>query len=252
MNIGLTITCISTNKKKSTFQSFKKFGNKYWDDTTTNKSKIGYYFAYYFQKKYVYIYKIINILPPSKRPADMDWDSDKNILCFGPRLKEFTWDEWINGVGFGAPYTPDYRINQTFSSSYDNLCISHGQFNFNTLINILSTVANDIQSVIIEKPVTLVIEDKKDTLIEEDYEDEDEEEVIKRERDQKILEANKEAEIRLKNAKKQKILKARIDRLKDENAEIDKKISELNALKTINTKKISDIMEGKYDEEIVL
>ena len=251
MNIGLTITCISGDKKKSTLQSFQKFGDKYWDDTKPSKSKIGYYFAYYFQKKYVYLYKIINILPPIQRPSDMDWNSDKNILCFGPRLKEFTWDEWINGIGFGAPYTPDYRMNQTFSTSYDNLCISYRQFNIDSLIKILSNVTNDIQPIIIETPVTLVIEDIKDILTEEDYEDEDEEEVIKRERDQKILEANKEAEIRLKNAKKQKILKVRIDRLKDENAEIDKKISELNALKSINTKKISDIMEGNYDEEIV-
>ena len=47
MNNGLTVTCISANKKQTTFASFTKFGNKYWTDCAGNKSKPGYYFAFY-------------------------------------------------------------------------------------------------------------------------------------------------------------------------------------------------------------
>lgn len=258
MEIGLTITCISGDKNKPTFQSFQKFGNKYWDDTVTNKSKIGYYFAYYFQKKYVYIHQIINILLPSQRPSDMDWSSERNIICLGPRLKKITWDEWKNDIGFGSPYTPDYRTNQTLSWSYNELRISYSQFNFDKLIKTLvcSVTPSEIKSKAIETSIILVIEDNKDTVIEEVINDEEE---IKREMEKRILEIREETEIKLKNARKQKIRnniivfrEERIRRLQDENAEIDKKISELNSFKTINTKKITDIMEGKYDEEIVL
>jgi hypothetical protein len=124
MNTGLTIAFVNNNKTKdklhSTVECYNKFGNKYWDDTLNNRSKIGYYFAYYFQKKYVYIHKIINILQPCERPIEMDWSSDKQILCLSNRLKKFTWEEWKNGIGLNAPYTPDYHINRTNSwSCYD-------------------------------------------------------------------------------------------------------------------------------------
>lgn len=83
--------------------------------------KLGTILYTYFQQKYVYIHKIENILKPTERPSDMDWDSDRNILCLGKRLYECTWEEWINNVGFRAPYTPTYRCTQTSSWSYDIL-----------------------------------------------------------------------------------------------------------------------------------
>jgi hypothetical protein len=258
MNSGLTVTCISADKKKPTFQSFQKFGNKYWDDTATNKSQIGYYFAYYFQKKYVYLHKIINILSPRERPTDMDWSSDRNILCLSPILKEFTWEEWIYGVGLGSPYTPDYRTNQTCSNSYNELCNSFSQFNFNALIKLISFSkdSNHVKSGTIEHPITLVIKDNKNIFIEEVIDDEEE---IKREMETRILEIKKETEIKLKNAKKLKIRnnimsfrEERIHKLELDNSELEQKISELNTIKSINIKKINDIIIGKYDEEIVL
>lgn len=118
MNTGLTVTCISANKKQTTFASFTKFGNKYWTDCAGNKSKPGYYFAFYDKKDKVYIHKIHNILSPTEQPADMDWKpkkpNKKNILCFGKRLMTIPWEEWKNGIGKDAPYTVgNYRMNQT-------------------------------------------------------------------------------------------------------------------------------------------
>jgi hypothetical protein len=56
MESGLTIAFVCLGKTHSTIESYKKFGDKYWDDALNNKSKIGYYFAYYYQQKYVYIW----------------------------------------------------------------------------------------------------------------------------------------------------------------------------------------------------
>ncbi len=121
MNQGLTVTCISANKNSSTRVSFNKFGDRYWTDCVGNKSKPGYYFAFYDEKDKVYIHQIHAILSPAEQPADMDWkpnDPDKpnkkNILCFGKRLMTIPWEEWKNGIGKGAPYTVgNYRMNQT-------------------------------------------------------------------------------------------------------------------------------------------
>lgn len=123
---GITIAFICLGKH-DTVDCYNKFGNKYWDDTHDNKSKIGYYFIYYYQKKYVYIHKIIDILPYTQRPHDMDWNSTRQILCLGPRLKEFDWNDWINDLGKGAPYTNDYRSTQTSSWSKEKL----KKFSFN-------------------------------------------------------------------------------------------------------------------------
>lgn len=121
MNQGLTVTCISANKNSSTRISFNKFGDRYWTDCAGNKSKPGYYFAFYDEKDKVYIHQIHAILSPAEQPADMDWKPNdpekpnkKNILCFGKRLMTIPWEEWKNGIGKGAPYTVgNYRMNQT-------------------------------------------------------------------------------------------------------------------------------------------
>ncbi len=124
MNQGLTVTCISRDKNHSTRVSFNKFGDRYWTDCVSNKSKPGYYFAFYDKKDKkdkkdeVYIHQIHTILSPAEQPADMDWTpiepNKKNILCFGKRLMTIPWEEWKTGIGKGAPYAVDkYGINQT-------------------------------------------------------------------------------------------------------------------------------------------
>jgi len=142
MNNGLTIAFICNGKKgedHSTLTNYKKFGNKYWDDTQNNQSKIGYYFAFYFQQKYVYIHKVINILQPSQRPIEMNWTSNRQILCLSKQLHKFTWNEWINGIGLGAPYTPNYRNTQTGSWSYFELQ-NHKKYNTFNFQNFKNTI----------------------------------------------------------------------------------------------------------------
>jgi hypothetical protein len=129
MHTGLTIAFICNGNDHPTVINYHKFGQKYWDDTRqTIGSKIGYYFAYYFQKKFVYIHKIIDIVQPSHRPSCMDWDSDRPILCLSDQLKAFTWDEWIHGPGLNAPYTPTYSMTPTSTWSYSALQ-QHKKFN---------------------------------------------------------------------------------------------------------------------------
>jgi len=127
---GLTIAFICRGDDHSTMINYNKFGHKYWDDTPTNSSQIGYYFAYYFRQKHVYIHKIIDILQPNERPADMIWGSDRQILCLSAVIKEFSWDEWIHGIGLGAPYTPTYRMCQTSSWSSSHITAKYPQFHF--------------------------------------------------------------------------------------------------------------------------
>jgi len=121
MYTGLTIAFICNGNDHPTVINYHKFGEKYWDDTQTNGSKKGYYFAYYFQKKFVYIHKIIDILQPADRPSSMDWDTNRQILCLSDRLKEFAWDDWITRIGLNAPYTPNYFMTPTSSWSYSAL-----------------------------------------------------------------------------------------------------------------------------------
>jgi len=144
MDSGLTIAFISCKNTHTTVQNFKQFGDKYWDDTLDNKSKIGYYFAYYFQKKYVYIHKIINLLQPDQRPVEMiNWDCGRQILCLSERLMEFTWNEWITGIGFGSPYiAADTRQCKTSSWSFKTLK-THPKFHIFDIINFKNIIENN-------------------------------------------------------------------------------------------------------------
>ena len=149
-NHGLTIAFICNGNQHPTIINYKKFGNQYWDDSQNNNSKIGYYFAYYFRQKYVYIHKIINILQPEQRPALMEWDSDRQILCLSNKIKEFTWDEWTTGVGLGAPYTPTYRMTQTGSWSYSELQNhkKYQKFNFMNFKNAIEQQNTNITTIL--------------------------------------------------------------------------------------------------------
>jgi len=173
MNIGLTIAFICNGDTHPTFINYKLFGNKYWDDTRNNNSKIGYYFAYYFQQKYVYVHKIVNILQPSERPKDMQWDSNRQILCLSKQIKKFTWNEWISGLGDGAPYTPNYRMTQTGSWSYSELQ-NHKKYNTFNFIN--------FKNIIDQQPANIAINNVEPVI--EKEEDDDMEVFMKKQQDE--------------------------------------------------------------------
>jgi hypothetical protein len=137
LHSGLTIAGISQDDTHPTVINYHKFGKKYWDDTQTNGSQIGYYFAYYFQKRFVYIHKIIDII--SQRPTCMDWASDRKILCLSEQLKAFTWDVWVNGPGRNAPYTSNYRMLPTSAWSYSDLQ-KHNKFSSFNFIHFKNSI----------------------------------------------------------------------------------------------------------------
>jgi len=195
MSSGLTIAFVCQGKDHSTITNHKKFGNKYWDDAQNNKSKIGYYFAFYFQKKYVYIHKIINILQPSERPIEMDWTSNKQILCLSKQLHAFTWSEWINGIGLGAPFTPNYR--QTSTSSWSCFELQNHKkyhtFNFNNFKNtIIDTETATAPATMNAK---IILYESKKEAIEFDIDDEEEIKIIA-----EICRKKREKELRKRNA----------------------------------------------------
>ena len=212
MNTGLTIAFICHGKKHGTMVNYKKFGNHFWDDAINNQSKIGYYFAYYFQQKYVYIHKIVNILQPNERPREMEWSSNRQILCLSNRLKEFTWDEWTNHIGFGSPYTPHYRMTKTCSYSLCELQnhAKYKDFNFMQFINA------------VEVP------------------EEDDEYEIER------LELLK----KLEDISKRKLRRKKINILMNENNNDEREIKRLMEQILIRNERIKCITDGKLDNEI--
>lgn len=133
--IGLTIAYIAMSEKEESFKNYKKFGINYWDDGEKNASKIGYHFIYYYQKKYVFIHKIINILPSSERPDIMKhWDKGRQILVLSKCIKTFTWSEWISGVGLNAPHTtPNSRQMVTIARTPSILSSNFSGFNYKQL-----------------------------------------------------------------------------------------------------------------------
>jgi hypothetical protein len=137
MDSGLTIAFICNKNNHPSYVCYNIFGNKYWDDTQYNNSKIGYYFAYYYRQEYVYVHKIINILKPDERPKIMSWNTDRQILCLSEQLKKFTWNEWTTKIGLHAPYTPKYYSTQTSSWSCNKLKEKFESFNFTNFKNII-------------------------------------------------------------------------------------------------------------------
>ncbi len=258
MNSGLTVAFICSGKNHDTVENYKKFGKKYWDDTQRNNSKIGYYFAYYFQQKYVYIHKIINILPPNKRPVEMNWTSNRQILCLSNQLKTYTWNEWINGIGFGAPYTPNYRMTHTCSYSYNEMQnhVKFYAFNFLKFKNIIDnqTIPGTVQLIVKDEYEEKEEEEKE----EEEKEDEDEEEIFMRE-----MEAERNALLLIQEEKlkaiKAKKMRANIQPLRDEVLEVIqirmaerlKQIKSLQTLQEADENEIATIKQGGKDEELI-
>ena len=243
MNTGLTIAFICNGDKHPTVINYKLFGNKYWDDTQNNKSKIGYYFAYYFQQKYVYIHKIINILQPSEQPSDMIWESNKNrqILCLSKQLKKFTWNEWITGIGIGTPYTPKYCMTQTGSWSYNELQ-NHVKYNTFNFIN--------FKNVIDQQPANIAINYVEDAIVEED----DEEAELMREMEIERKAMEERMVKRLKEIKDKQIVGLRekkCDELKIQLSRYQDMIDELNVNQYKIEKEIKAIMIGDQDAELI-
>lgn len=133
--IGLTIAYIAMSEKDESFKNYKKFGINYWDDGEKNASKIGYHFIYYYQKKYVFIHKITNILSSSQRPDIMKhWDKGRQILVLSKCIKTFTWSEWISGIGLHAPHTtPNTRQMVTIARTPCILSSNFSGFNYKQL-----------------------------------------------------------------------------------------------------------------------
>ena len=240
MNAGLTIAFICNGDKHPTVINYKLFGNKYWDDTQNNKSKIGYYFAYYFQQKYVYIHKIINILQPSEQPSDMIWESNKNrqILCLSKQLKKFTWNEWITGIGIGTPYTPKYCMTQTGSWSYNELQ-NHVKYNTFNFIN--------FKNVIDQQPANIAINYVEDAIVEEEAELMREMEIERKAMEERMVK-------RLKEIKDKQIVGLRekkCDELKIQLSRYQDMIDELNVNQYKIEKEIKAIMIGDQDAELI-
>ena len=240
MNTGLTIAFICNGDKHPTVINYKLFGNKYWDDTQNNKSKIGYYFAYYFQQKYVYIHKIINILQPSEQPSDMIWESNKNrqILCLSKQLKKFTWNEWITGIGIGTPYTPKYCMTQTGSWSYSELQ-NHKKYNTFNFIN--------FKNIIDQQPANIAINNVETAIVEEEAELMREMEIERKAIEERMVK-------RLKEIKDKQIVGLRekkCDELKIQLSRYQDMIDELNVNQYKIEKEIKAIMIGDQDAELI-
>ena len=258
---GLTIAFICMGKSHPTVKNYNKFGNQYWDDTpnSNSKSKIGYYFIYYFQMKYVYVHKIINILPTSERPIEMEWGEPRQILCLRDRLKEFTWEEWTTGIGFGSPYTPKYCSTQTTAWSFNELQ-NHVKFQKFNLQNFKKIVENEIMSIVED---TCLVKEEYDE--ESDVEEEDIDEEIntflkqQKQKKEAFLKAEQEETIRImkqmtakKLYKDIKSLQAEtISVIEAENADILKQIETLQNQLAINNSEIEKINRGDKNDELI-
>ena len=239
MNTGLTIAFICNGDKHPTVINYNLFGNKYWDDTHNNNSKIGYYFVYYFQQKFVYVHKIVNILQPIDRPSDMIWDSNRQILCLSEQIKKFTWNEWISGIGAGAPYTPNYRMTQTGSWSYSELQKKYNTFNFIYFKNTID-----------QQPANIAINYVEDAIVEED----DEEAELMREMEIERKAMEERMVKRLKDIKDKQIVGLRekkCDELKIQLSRYQDMIDELNVNQYKIEKEIKAIMIGDQDAELI-
>lgn len=171
MDSGFTIAFITKEKNGASYTNFKKFGNKFWDDSKENKSRKGYYFAYYYRMEKVLIYRIEQILPPEQRPVEMvDWDRGRNVQCFGDLLREFTWKEWIEDYGKGAPYTPKYGSSQTTAWSSTILRKKYPSFAYDRLIQELHkpTIPKAIEPIqaVVELDIQKELSDIKKDLVE--------------------------------------------------------------------------------------
>ena len=238
MHSGLTIAFICNGDTHPTVINYHKFGKKYWDDTRqTIGSKIGYYFAYYFQKKFVYIHKIIDIVQPAVRPPCMEWSSDRPILCLSEQLKAFTWDEWIHGAGLNAPYTPTYSMTPTSTWSYSALQ-QHKKFNTFQFIQFKNIVEPPTPSIeVVHSPV-------KDLDPEID-EDEEERRLLEQLKANRAKKAQREAVGRIEELRGARgvIIHAQI-------TDITTRIYDLTKLRDELHEEAGEVARGKRDDQL--
>jgi len=128
---GLTIAFICSGSNHPTVENYHLFGSQFWDDCKSNKSKKGYYFAYYVQKKFVRIHQIVELYSPDEKPDVMrNWMTTRQIVGLSPPLKQLTWNEWIHGIGKGSPYATDYHSTHTGTWSLQELHANFPTFDF--------------------------------------------------------------------------------------------------------------------------
>jgi len=121
----------------ATVDHYHTFGTQYWDDCNDQYKK-GFYFIYYFQMKTVRIHRILDVLPSHERPEVMkDWYSPGRILCLSEPIKEFTWEEWTQDLGIGAPYSNQHHSTYTKSWTLDELELRFPHFDFQRFKTIL-------------------------------------------------------------------------------------------------------------------
>ena len=237
MQSGLTIAGVSQDEMHPTVVNYHKFGKKYWDDGPKTFSKKGYYFAYYFQKKFVYIHKIIDIVQPADRPPCMEWSSDRPILCLSEQLKAFTWDEWIHGAGLNAPYTPNYHMLPTTAWSYVELH-QHKKFNTFQFIQFKNIVEPPTPSIeVVHSPV-------KD-LDHEIDEDEEERRLLEQLKANRAKKAQREAVGRIEELRGARgvIIHAQI-------TDITTRIYDLTKLRDELHEEAGEVARGKRDDQL--
>jgi len=133
---GLVIAFICKGKH-ATVDHYHTFGAKFWDDCNDQYKK-GYYFIYYFQMETVRIHRILDVLPSHQIPEVMnDWYTNRPILCLSQPIKEFTWEEWTQDLGIGAPYSNQHHSTYTKSWTLDELELRCPHFDFQRFKTIL-------------------------------------------------------------------------------------------------------------------
>jgi hypothetical protein len=169
----------------------------------------------------------------------MIWDSNRQILCLSKQIKQFTWNDWISGLGTCAPYTPKYRMTQTGSWSYSELQTKYNTFNFINFKNIID-----------QQPANISINYVEDAIVEEA----DEEEELMREMEIERKAMEERMVKRLKDIKYKQIVGLRekkCDELKIHLSRYKDMIDELNVNQYKIEKEIKAIMIGDQDAELI-
>jgi hypothetical protein len=178
----------------------------------------------------------------------MQWDSNRQILCLSKQIKKFTWNEWISGLGAGAPYTPNYRMTQTGSWSYSELQ-NHKKYNMFNFIN--------FKNIIDQQPANIAINNVEAVI--EKEEDDDMEAYMKKQQDEmdSLIKA-KQAEIDriMKLMEAKKIAKSvgllreqARDAILRDNERIQATIDKLKADIAVNNTEIEATMRGEFDAD---
>jgi hypothetical protein len=153
--------------------------------------------------------------------------------------KKFTWNEWITGLGAGAPYTPNYRMTQTGSWSDSELHKKYNTFKFINFKNIID-----------QQPANIAINNVEAAIVEEA----DEEAELMREMEIERKAMEERMVKRLKDIKAKQIVGLRekkCDELKIQLSRYQDMIDELNLNQYKIEKEIKAIMIGDQDAELI-